>query len=47
MKQVRSFAQKNCIANHKGFMPTYWSTISLQANDRTPEVAGVLGGPAS
>lgn len=33
------------VAKQAGFMPTYWSAISLQSNDRTPEgMSGSIGG---
>ncbi len=37
MKNTRSLSSLHCIAKQGGFMPTYWSAISLQNNDRTPE----------
>jgi hypothetical protein len=40
MKNTRSLLAQHCIAKQAGFMPTYWSAISL-SNDRTPEVTGV------
>lgn len=37
MNNIRSLSSQHCIAKQGGFMPTYWSVISLQSNDRTPE----------
>lgn len=41
MLQRSLHQQLNCIAKLGGVMPTYWSAISFNSNDRTPE--GIFG----
>lgn len=37
MKNAKHLSSVKCIAQQGGFMPTYWSALSLISNDRTPE----------
>lgn len=38
MKQAPHLSSCKCIAQQGGFMISYWSALSLNTNDRTPEI---------